>query len=212
MHVVISGIDPGLVALKQLGTLLKNNCASLQILILKFAGRCPFHFDSFLQVILNCGHIPLERFELEVEMNHITAHMETPIHSIKAAATLRCRYKKNMYFKRSKFGIAMAFHRLVCSDSAESDRSISSPMELFCEEMIRGMYETEDQSSAQIEADMINEWNKVGQIQRNVYVEIFDEYMDKELLGPEEIPFGKEDYSGESGYCDVAATIANLRE
>ena len=212
MHVVLSGIDPSLVALKQLGALLKNNCESLQILLLKFAGRSPFHFDSFLQLILNCGNIPLERFELEVEMNHITAHMETPIHSIKAAATLRCRYKKNMYFKRSKFGIAMGFHRLVCSDSADSDRSITSPMELFCEEMIRGMYETDDQSSAQIEADMINEWNKVGQIQRNVYVEIFDEYMDKELLGSEEIPFGKEDYSGESGYCDVAATIANLRE
>lgn len=213
MHVVLTGIDPKLINLKQLSCLFKNNCRSLQILILKFSGKCSFHLDSLLQLVLNCGgYPPLERFEIEVEMDHTNALMETPSHSIKAAATLRCRYRNNMYFKRSKFGIAMAFHRLVCLDVSENQAPpVASPMELFCEEMIRGMHETEERDSAQIETEMINEWNKMGQIQRNIYVEIFDEYVEKELT-PEEPTYLKEDSSGDRGYCDVAATIANLRE
>ena len=213
MHLVLTGIDPKLINLKQLSCLFKNNCKSLQILILKFSGKCSFHLDSLLQLVLNCGgNPPLERFEIEVEMDHTNALMETPSHTIKAAATLRCRYRNNMYFKRSKFGIAMAFHRLVCLDASENQAPpVASPMELFCEEMIRGMHETEERDSPQIETEMINEWNKIGQIQRNMYVEIFDEYVEKELT-PEDPPCLKEDHSGDRGYCDVAATIANLRE
>lgn len=90
----------------------------------------------------------------------------------------------------------MASERAFCTDTDLDISDVCSPMELFREEMVRGMMDNALDSGA-LEAEMINQWNLTHQIARSIYVEIFDEFVDRYL---------NEDK------CDVAATIANLRE
>ena len=226
IHLVLTNCDG--IDLKQFGPFLRLNCTHLQILVLKFAGRSNAHLDSIAQLILNSANLvkrtskaplpPLERLELEVVMHKATTVMEMPYHTVRAMTALRCRYRDNMYFKRSKFGVSMACQRFLCVDS-EPPPSIASPMELFCEEMVRGMYDSEDQSSPSVEASMITDWNGIGQVHRGIYVDIFDDFVERELrFGDSDPPVGggeMGDCSADSkaaAYCDVSATIAHLRE
>ena len=197
MHMVITHCSKSNLDLKKLAFLVKNNSSHLQIFVLKFAGGSSIHFDSILKILLTATPIPpLDRFELEVVMDDTSCVMESPLHSLKAATTLRCRYRDHMYFNRTKFGIAMASERAFCTDTDLDISDVCSPMELFREEMVRGMMDNALDSGA-LEAEMINQWNLTHQIARSIYVEIFDEFVDRYL---------NEDK------CDVAATIANLRE
>ena len=221
LHMVVSNIWQ--LDLKTLAGMIQNNVLHIQILVLKFAGKTNLHIDSVIQAIMNAGSSlprtrsvapPLERLELEVVMDETSCVMDAPYMTLKAATTLRCRYRDNMFFKRTKFGIQMSLDREMCS-FAPADLSVASPMELFAEEMIRHTFD--DPTSPQIEAEMINEWNSIGQIQRNMYVEIYDDFVDRELREFED-PASLYDGSNQSkvandgGYCDVSATIANLRE
>jgi hypothetical protein len=219
MHLVVTNIDS--VDIKLLATLIHTNARHLQILILKFAGKTNIHLDSIFHIILSAkgGFAPLERLELEVVMDETSGLMEAPYHTIKAAATLRCRYKDHMYFHRSKFGIAMAAERAYCTDTEADFSLVQSPMELFREEMVRGSVSDGTTDSGDLEAAMINEWNAVGQMVRAIYVEIFDTFIDR-VFGDENASTSVWNESGSNQsrsnpkepLCDVAATIANLRE
>jgi hypothetical protein len=135
--------------------------------------------------------------------------MDAPFHTIKAAATLRCRYRDNMYFKRTKFGFQMALDRELCTSTCV-DLSIASPMELFAEEMVRHTFD--DVNAPQVEAEMINEWNRIGQVQRAMYVEIYDDFVDRELRSDEDYADASIGSKTDEDYCDVSATMAYLRE
>ena len=199
MHLVITNCEKSHVDLKKIASIVKSNSHHLQIFVLKFSGNSNFHFDSFIQVILSANP-PLERLELEVVMDDTSCVMESPFHSIKAVTTLRCRYRNHMHFYRTRFGIVMASERAFCTDTELDVTNICSPMELFREEMVRGMMENPDDSGA-LEAEMINQWNLIHQVARSIYVEIYDDLIDHFL----------NDSSGEEK-CDVSATIAYLRE
>jgi hypothetical protein len=200
MHLVITNCHKMDIDLKNIASIIKSNSAHMQIFILKFAGGSNIHFDSLIQIILSAAPVPpLERLELEVVMDDTCCVMDTPFHSIKAATTLRCRYRDHLYFYRTRFGIAMASERAYCTDTELDITNVCSPMELFREEMVRGMMENPYDSGA-LEAEMINQWNLVHQVARSIYVEIFDDFIDHYLTADD----------GEK--CDVSATIANLRE
>ena len=219
MHLVVTNVDS--VEIKLLATLIHTNARHLQILILKFAGKTNIHLDSIFHIILSAkgGFAPLERLELEVVMDETSGLMEAPYHTIKAAATLRCRYRDHMYFHRSKFGIAMAAERAYCTDTEADLSLVQSPMELFREEMVRGSVSDGTTDSGALEAAMINEWNAVGQMVRAIYVEIFDTFIDRAFADDgASTTMCNDSVSKRSGstskepLCDVAATIANLRE
>jgi hypothetical protein len=200
--------------------------ANLQILICKIPGQSKFHFDSFLHMMMlaangNSTLPPLIRFELEVVMDDETGVIKPPYHTVKGAAALRCRYPDNMFFKRSKYAIAMSSYRPLCTELA-GPATIASPMELFAEEIVRGMH---TESSTSSDADMYTEWNNLGQRMRGLYVEIFDEYVEREMrhgattysdlmrmLNDSSSREGKSVSLEKSLVCDVAATMANLRE
>ena len=216
LHVVISNI--GQLDLKIVAQLVQNNVAHLQILVLKFAGKTNLHLDSVIQAILNANKTgprtnfptpPLERLEIDVGMDETSCVMDAPFHTIKAAATLRCRYRDNMYFKRTKFGFQMALDRELCTSTCV-DLSIASPMELFAEEMVRHTFD--DVNAPQVEAEMINEWNRIGQVQRAMYVEIYDDFVDRELRSDEDYADASIGSKTDEDYCDVSATMAYLRE
>ena len=204
VHLVFLNCQPSL-NLKLFSNLLKANCMNLQTLVVKFAGKCNEHLDSIVQIILNSGSgcktksttplPPLERLEIEVQVDPSTGLMETPYHSVRGLTTLRCRYRDNMYFNRSRHGFSMACQRFQCTETDPPNPA--SPMELFGEEMIKGL-------SDNIEGDTIHEWNAMGKIQRGIYVEIYDDFVDRELGYCEEFSDNRK--------VDVAATIANLRE
>lgn len=220
IHAVITNCCP-VINLKLFSEFLKLNCLNLQILVLKFNGKAKDHLDAIVQLIMNSGNSvkhkpgipipPLERLEIEVVMDPHTGLMETPYHTIRGLTILRCRYRDNMYFHRHKFGFAMACQRFLCTDSV-AGVSPASPMELFCEEMIKGMYGAEEQNSTKLENDMIYEWNAMGQIQRAAYVEIFDEFVERELRFDDELASEYPPDCSAEKLCDVAATMANLRE
>ena len=220
IHAVLTNCCP-VINLKIFSEFLKLNCLNLQILVLKFNGIAKDHLDSITQLIMNSGNSvkhkpgipipPLERLEIEVVMDPHTGLMETPYHTIRGLSILRCRYRDNMFFNRHKFGFAMACQRFLCTDS-DLGVSPASPMELFCEEMIKGMYDAEEQNSTKLENDMIYEWNAMGQIQRAAYVEIFDEFVERELRFDDELESERPPDCSAEKLCDVAATMANLRE
>jgi hypothetical protein len=224
MHLVVTNCDKP-IDLKLLADLIRTNCMHLQILILKFAGRTNIHLDSLIQIILSASSKtgiktdyvvpPLERLELEVVMDETSGVMDAPFHTIKAASTMRCRYRDHMYFHRWKYGIAMASERAYCTDIDVDYSSFQSPMELFREEMVKDMMAESD--SGALEAAMINEWNSIGPIARAIYVEIYDLIIDRYLRGSEDysdtVPGSSSvGHSRKEDLCDVAATIANLRE
>jgi hypothetical protein len=206
VHVVVTNCRPN-INLKLFAAFLKSNFMNLQTLVIKFSGKCDEHLDSIVQLILNSGSAskqksaiplpPLERLEIEVQVDPFTGTMEPPYHSIRGLTTLRCRYRFNLYFKRSRFGFSMAGQRFQCTD--KEPPNVASPMELFGEEMVEGVSTSPEAN----EGEVIYEWNAIGKIQRGIYVEIFEEYVERELRFNDDCATGK---------LDVAATIANLRE
>jgi len=210
MHLVVTNCDKT-VDLKLLAEIVKRNASNFQIFVVKFAGSTNIHLDSIVQLILSASLIPpLERLELEVTMDETNCIMEAPYHTLKAATTLRCRYRDHMHFFRTKYGVYMASERAFCTDTEFDYASVTSPMELFREEMVKGMMDNPYDSAA-LEAEMINQWNAIHQIARSIYVEIFDEFVERFITGPSEWPCDEKPQDN-SELCDVAATIANLRE
>ena len=212
MHLVVTNCDKS-VDLKMLSEIIKRNARHFQIFVLKYAGSTNIHLDSIIQLILSANTVPpLERLELEVTMDETNCVMETPYHTLKAATTLRCRYRDHMYFFRTKYGVSLASERAFCTDMEFDYSSVTSPMELFQEEMVRGMMDNPADSAA-LEAELINQWNSIHQIARSIYVEIFDEFVERFITGPEDGWDCSEKLQDSSGQkCDVAATIAHLRE
>jgi hypothetical protein len=162
------------------------------------------------------------RFELEVVMDDESGLIKPPYHTVKGAAAVRCRYPDNMYFRRFKYGIAMSSYRPLCTETP-GPASIASPMELFAEEIIRGVH----CDSTISDAEMYTEWNNLGQRMRSMYVEIFDEYVERELRhgatsytdlmrmlndSSSRETASTSNIDKSSLVCDVAATMANLRE
>ena len=225
MHAVFNSFQ--IDDLSDFNPFLEKTIQNLQILILKIPGQSRFHFDSFLHMMIlasngNSSLPPLMRFELEVVMDDETGLIKPPYHTVKGAAAVRCRYPDNMYFRRSKYGIAMSSYRPLCTE-APGPASIASPMELFAEEIIRGVH----CDSTISDAEMYTEWNNLGQRMRSMYVEIFDEYVERELRhgatsytdlmrmlndSSSRETASTSNIDKSSLVCDVAATMANLRE
>ena len=114
----------------------------------------------------------------------------------------------------------MSSYRPLCTE-IPGPLTISSPMELFAEEIVRGMFS----DSTTSDAEMYTEWNNLGQRMRSLYVEIFDEYVEREMrhgattysdlmrmLNDSSSREGSSKNGDKSVVCDVAATMANLRE
>jgi hypothetical protein len=229
MHLVLNNFV--VFDLKIFMNFLKLNIKNLQILILKIHGQSKFHFDSFIHSIVlaaNGNHAlpPLERFEIEVVMDEETGIMKPPYHTVTAMASLRCRYPDNMYFRRHKYGISMGLMRPFCTE-VSAPTNISAPIDLFEEEILKGVAETPSSDGQWNSASC--EWNSIGQRMRAMYVEIFDEYVEKELKygstsykewmtmlndsssrESRRVPACDEKLS--TGICDLSATMATLRE
>ena len=182
----------------------------LQILVLRIPGKATFHFDSLLHVLVATAH-QLDRFEVEVVMDPHSAKMCPPQHTIRACATFRSRFPFNTYFRRTPFGLFMAERRSQCTDLPADLTLITSPMELFGEEMVKSFIG--GGGVEELEANVLTEWSALPQLLRAKYVDLFDEFVETEIRKSDEVkkPPTSEDKPAE-GYCDLAAAMASLRE
>jgi hypothetical protein len=120
----------------------------------------------------------------------------------------------------------MGLMRPFCTE-VSAPTNISAPIDLFEEEILKGVADTPSSDGQWNSASC--EWNSIGQRMRAMYVEIFDEYVEKELKygstsykewmtmlndsssrESRRVPACDEKLS--TGICDLSATMATLRE
>ena len=208
-HLVLTNFGPNWDLFSKM---LTQNSQSLQVLVLKVL-KCEFHIDTFLHLLLSARVDNLDRFELEVVMDEQLGKMAIPQMTLCACVAFRCRYMYNTFFKKTRYGIYMAERRNMCTSTVLAP-ACATPVELFANEMIRHMFD-EEIGEAKFEAEMYTAWNTLTQQQRATYVEVFDEFIDVEFRQHQSNNSSIPDCSSgktKIGYCDLAATMANLRE